>query len=89
MEDSENAAEPWVVYHNPDDVWWKPNRCGYTRELLGAGLYTESEARRCARMRSRLPNGTYEDEAMPLSVAWARAVKTLDGTVASLVRLGR
>lgn len=33
------------------DLWWRPNSCGYTRNLAEAGLYTEGEARTIAGLR--------------------------------------
>ena len=30
-------------------MWWKPRACGYTGDLLEAGLYTKAQAERIAR----------------------------------------
>lgn len=59
-------ADAWVIGHVATDTWWKPERRGYTSELLRAGVYTRAEAEQCVAARSPLADGTREDEAMPL-----------------------
>lgn len=49
-------------------VYWKPNRCGYTSNVLRAGTYREEEARDIERLRPPL------DIAVPLKDALAELV---------------
>lgn len=79
------AADQWVIRHVATGTWWRQDRCGYTSEIVCAGLYTEEEARRCVALRSPLNDGTREDEAMPLVEALPRLVK---GTVGHALGLG-
>lgn len=43
------SSEPWVVWSNEHRAWWRANHAGYTTALLGAGLYTEAEAKEIER----------------------------------------
>lgn len=38
---------PWVVLcvEHGQDAWWRADRSGYSTNLLGAGIYTEAEAK--------------------------------------------
>jgi hypothetical protein len=38
----------WLVWSNDDRLWWRANRCGYTRSVEDAGRYTLAEAQRIA-----------------------------------------
>jgi hypothetical protein len=61
----EAVAEPWVIHlkEGANDCFWRENRSGYSGDLMGAGLYTEAEAKACATRAI--------DTAMPLSEAIA------------------
>lgn len=34
-----------VIWSHAHGAWWRPNRRGYSKSLLGAGLYSAAEAR--------------------------------------------
>ena len=55
--------EVWVVRNLRDNVWWRGQRSGYCAELVGAGAYSEDEAKDCGSGR---PD---EDVAKPLREA--------------------
>lgn len=38
----------WRVWSTRHAAYWRGNRCGYTTDILQAGLYTEAEARSIA-----------------------------------------
>lgn len=44
--------EPYLIVYNPEDLYWRPNRAGYTRQLIEAGLYTKEEAEEQHRSRN-------------------------------------
>lgn len=44
----------WLVWSNEHRAWWRPERCGYTSDVGGAGLYTEEEADECCESRSKI-----------------------------------
>lgn len=50
----------WVILHVPDDLWWRPDGKGYTKDLVAAGVYSKEEAQRRAKGRPS------EDKAMSL-----------------------
>ncbi len=62
------------------DLWWRANRCGYTNELLAAGLYTEEEAKEQAASRP------LHDRAVSLEEALVGAWEP--GSVGELLRNG-
>jgi hypothetical protein len=35
----------WLIFNGTSECWWGPNRCGYWKSALDAGLYTEKEAK--------------------------------------------
>lgn len=55
----------WVVWSYEHDAWWAPNRCGYTKSLTSAGIYTEAEAREIEADANR--GGQRDEEARPLA----------------------
>jgi len=57
--------EVWVVRELKDNVWWRGQRAGYCAELVGAGAYSEAEAKDCASNRPE------QDQAKPLREALA------------------
>jgi hypothetical protein len=60
------VSDAWVVWSNYHLAWWGPEQSGYTPSLLGAGVYTEAEARHIAATRSREPNAPPPEVAIPL-----------------------
>lgn len=36
--------EQYLVWSNEHRAWWRPARCGYVRDVRGAGRYTRAEA---------------------------------------------
>lgn len=36
----------WLIWSNEHRAWWKPMKCGYTRDVQEAGRYSYEEARR-------------------------------------------
>jgi hypothetical protein len=76
--------DAWVVYHVPTDMWWRPKGNGYVRDLLGAGVFTESEAQACASRRSPMSDGSREDRALRFADA-LRGRGLRDGSVGSLI----
>ena len=37
-------ADECVVYSFEHQAWWMANRCGYTRDITLAGIYSRAEA---------------------------------------------
>lgn len=47
-----NSPTPaYLIRHRPSDLWWRPNRNGYTAEILNAGVYSKTEADSIATIR--------------------------------------
>lgn len=67
-------SEPCLIWSASHDAWWRPNECGYTRDLLTAGVYTREHAERCAR----------GDRVVPLEDALAKC--RAEGTVLGELR---
>ncbi|MCH9637831.1 MAG: hypothetical protein K0U16_07805 [Gammaproteobacteria bacterium] len=71
----------WVIQHtlpNGDQLWWRPNSCGYTSELVAAGCYSAEEA-------ARIDSGRPSDRAMTLE----SVVEQLEsGTVGAAFGIG-
>jgi len=38
------SADPYLVWSNEHNAWWRGNRCGYTKFIDQAGRYERSEA---------------------------------------------
>lgn len=38
------AVADHLIWSHKHRAWWRPQRCGYTTDLLQAGLYTKTEA---------------------------------------------
>ena len=36
--------EQYLVWSNEHRAWWRPKRCGYVRDVRGAGRYSRQEA---------------------------------------------
>lgn len=70
----------WVVWSNEHDAWWGPNHCGYYQSLLGAGLYTETEAKAIASHSSER-----DEEALALIDALQREAEHRRHTAGSIV----
>lgn len=73
----------WVLWSNDHSAWWGPNRCGYSPNLLDAGVYTEGEAKRLEaivspRTGSNLPPGAVSDVAKSLRGLLAIAARSPD-----------
>jgi hypothetical protein len=66
---SETPTEAWVVWSNYHGAWWGPNCSGYEPSLLLAGCYTEAEARKIERSRSREPGMMEPERAVLLAEA--------------------
>lgn len=45
-EEQRDVVRDWLIRKN--GYFYRPNRCGYTQEVIAAGLYTEAEARAVA-----------------------------------------
>lgn len=39
----------WMIWNGRWSTWWRENKCGYTRDIAEAGLYTKAEADRLCR----------------------------------------
>lgn len=75
---SSGEPEPWVVWAGQYSAYWGPKRGGYP-SLLGAGLYSETEAREIAESCATCPER--RERAMPLSEALKNAIGDRPGTV--------
>ena len=36
--------EQYLIWSNEHRAWWRPDRCGYTRDVRTAGRYSRQEA---------------------------------------------
>ena len=36
--------EQYLIWSNEHRAWWRPDRCGYVRDVRGAGRYSRQEA---------------------------------------------
>jgi hypothetical protein len=43
----------YVIWSEEHGAWWRAGGAGYTRSLLGAGRYSETEARRIVKRANR------------------------------------
>jgi uncharacterized protein (DUF433 family) len=59
-------GDMWVVKDKTTGWWWRPKACGYTQEVLAAGVVDEKTAQSWAHRRSPDRNGNYTDEAFRL-----------------------
>jgi len=41
-----DQKKEWLIREGNSQTWWGPNRGGYCSTLIGAGLYTEAEAKK-------------------------------------------
>ncbi len=49
------SPKNFYVYSNEHQAFWRPNGCGYTTDILQAGLYTRGEAAQiCFHLRSHV-----------------------------------
>lgn len=72
----EDKPEPWLIWRQPRDAWYMPDKKGYSVTILGAGVYTKKEAKAECR-------GNPGNEAISLSEAVKRWVANKQtGTVA-------
>ena len=42
--DQNPAAEPLDHFIKKDGYWYRPNKCGYTKDIIAAGRYTKADA---------------------------------------------
>jgi len=61
-------SKPWVIWSYEHDAWWAPSECGYTRELIVAGVYTEARAKEIEAKANEHCQAVQE-KAMPLDEA--------------------
>jgi hypothetical protein len=55
----------WVIWSEEHGAWWRVGRAGYTRSLVSAGRYSETEAKAIEAAGNRyLPSG-YNEVALP------------------------
>lgn len=45
-------VERYLVWSNEHRAWWRPDRCGYTRNVTNAGIYSRADAIEIARASS-------------------------------------
>lgn len=57
-------SEPYLIAVPREDLFWRPDRCGYTTQLLEAGLYTEEEAKKQERSRPDVDRAVSIREAL-------------------------
>ena len=77
----ESAARDWVVWSHEHRLWWGPKRCGYHTHLLGAGLYTEAEAKAIEPMRG-VPGS---EQAMSMRDALAAELNRIEARTGDTV----
>lgn len=82
MLDEENPDQPWVIWSHEHDAWWRPNEFGYTRELLGAGVYPRGRARQIETEANR--GQVRNEEALPLAEAIGRAAADANGQISTV-----
>ena len=39
----------WLIWSHEHKAWWKPNSCGYAKDIREAGRYCHTEAMRIVR----------------------------------------
>jgi len=74
------ATEMFVIFDKSREMWWCDNECGYTAELLCAGLYTQEKIDQLSRER-RLD----QDTPYPLHVALEAMRRRSPNGLASMV----
>jgi hypothetical protein len=52
----------FITAPNRTDLYWRPDKCGYTNEIAKAGLYDEIESK-------RIEDGGRGDKRIPLNKA--------------------
>lgn len=60
-------TDPWVIWSFEHNAWWKPDRRGYTPDLIFAGVYSKEEADEIERDANRYTPGN--EVALPLMTA--------------------
>lgn len=79
----EVLAGKHLIWSYEHSAWWRANRCGYTGELLAAGLYDKDEADRIVEAANKfLPAGKPNEVALPASsVFGGEYLPAMRGTV--------
>jgi hypothetical protein len=51
MDEKTTTKKLFLIRHVPSDTYWKPDRCGYTSQVVCAGVYSKEEAEGIVRCR--------------------------------------
>jgi hypothetical protein len=57
--------ETWLIWSCAAEVWWKPNRSGYTVDVAEAGRYSLAEAEAICSLRSPREDGKPNEIIVP------------------------
>lgn len=83
---ADGEREPWVIWSHEHRAYWRAERLGYCDFLIGAGVYSEDEAKALAAEVSRDPSK--RNEARSLTSELARASTGTIGAYLAALRAG-
>lgn len=84
-EEESALSGKYVIWSNEHRAWWRANSCGYSVNIMGAGLYEKDEAEKICRCAAER-----HEEMHPAAEALTRATKdwatnaTIWGAIAAM-----
>lgn len=84
---TETGGAWWLIYSREHNMFWGPNRCGYTSDIAQAGRYTKDDADKLCGMRDPQPDGTPSEiaviapEAAAVILALTARVERMDAAL--------